>query len=209
MHGGERGAFVLMELPRARAGRCGALANETASQLRELNHAEVARLDVPDVIRGFQVAAFTLLVQRYEGEDECAVETLLLRRDSGSFAPIVFWFVEARKAFSSDGDEPAYRLFSEWMRRSLEKCGLDRELANGVAPSAWVVLQDRTGEPLDHRVSEGMISTSGYSELSERPRSAQKPECAKNAALLFQRFIREIVDPEARFGQKVAELGLP
>ena len=86
---------------------------------------------------------------------------------------------------------------------------LDRELAKGVVPSQWVLLQDQTGEPLDHRVVEGMISATGYSGLAEPPRSAREPDCAKNAASLFQRFIRDVIDPDARFGQKVAELGLP
>lgn len=195
--------------PRPVAGDLGSLAAETARTLRELDDAEVAQLALPGVLRGYRVGAFTLLLRRNEDDEDDERESLWLRRDGGDVLPVVFWFEENREAFSADGDEPTFRLFARWMRSALDAAGLDRKLPNGLLPSEWVLLQDRDGDPLDHRVVEGMISARSYVEAEVLPDGATAADHATRAVELFRTLVREIIDPKARFGQKVAELGVP
>lgn len=194
---------------RTSAGELGPLARETATTLRELDGAEIAPLDVPGVLRAYRVGAYTLLLRRREDDDENVEESLWVRRDAGEMVPVVFWLEESREAFSADGDEPAYRLFAQWMRSALAAGGHDRELPSGVLPSEWMFLQDRDGEPLDHRVVEGMVSARGYTELEDLPSAAEAADSANMAKEIFRALVRELIDPNARFGQRVAELGLP
>lgn len=198
--------------PRPSAGELGPLARETAAKLRELDDVEVAALGMPDVMRAYRAGAFTLLFQRCvdgedEDEDERMEESLWGRKDSGEFLPIVFWLDD--EAFSADGDEPAYRLFAQWMRLALEVGGHDRELPNGVRPSEWLCLQDRDGEPLDHRVEEGMVSARSYAEVEELLSSSEAASRAVEGTEMFRALVRELIDPNARFEQRVAELGRP
>jgi hypothetical protein len=199
--------------PRTSAGEPGALARQTASELRELDDAEVAALDVPEIMRAWEVGAFTLVLRRHvereddDEEEERVEESLWVRRDSGGLLPIVFRLDD--EAFSADGDEPAYRLFAQWMRSALEAVGHDRKLANGMLPSEWLLLQDRDGEPLDHRVVEGMISARSYAEVELLSRPAAAVDLASRATEAFRALVRELIDPNARFGQRVAELGIP
>lgn len=195
--------------PRTSAGELGPLARETARMLRELDDVEVAQLDVPDVLRAYQVGAYTLLLRRCEDDDERVEESLWVRRGAGEILPVVFWIEEDRAAFSADGDEPAYRLFAQWMRAAIGAGGHDRELPNGILPSEWFLLQDRDGEPLDHRVVEGMVSARRYAELEDIPSTAEAADGANEAAEMFRALVRELIDPNARFGQRVAALGLP
>ncbi len=195
--------------PRPRAGVLGPLAQRTANSMRELDSAEAAALRVPHVVRGYRIGAFTLILRRQEDEDERVEESLWLRRDAARFFPLVFWIDEDRQAFSARGDEPAFRLFAEWMRSALETRGLDRALPSGILPSEWLRLQDRDGEPLDHRVAEGAVSARGYEEVDDLLSAADVADSATQAEELFQSLVRELIDPNARFGQRVAELGLP
>lgn len=195
--------------PRTSAGELGPLARETARMLRELDEAEVAKLDTPDVLMAYSAGAYALFLRRGEDDDERVAESLWVRRGDGELFPIVFWIEEERAAFSADGDEPAYRLFAQWMRSALEAGRHDRELPSGVLLREWLLLQDRDGEPLDHRVEEGMVSLRSYAELEVLPSAAEAADCAKEATAIFRSLVRELIDPNARFGQRVAELGLP
>jgi hypothetical protein len=187
--------------------------------LRELGDDQIAELDVADALRAYQVGAYTLVLRRCEnedgdedddqGDDAPVEESLWVRRGAGELVPVVFWREEDREAFSADGDEPAYRLFAEWMRSAIAAGDHDRELPNGILPSEWFLLQDRDGEPLDDRVEEGMVSTRGYAELEDLPSAAHAIDSAKQGTEVFQSLVRELIDPNARFGQRVPELGLP
>jgi hypothetical protein len=101
------------------------------------------------------------------------------------------------------------RLFAEWMRFALATSGLDRELPTGVRPSEWWSLGDRDGGPLDHRVEEGLVSGRSYADAEEALVSIGAAANAAAATDLLRALVRELVDPEARFGLRVAGLGMP
>jgi hypothetical protein len=74
--------------------------------------------------------------------------------------------------------------------------------------SNWLLLDDRRGEPLDHRVVTGMVRAESWAELDSSP-TPDDPDASTTATQLFRAFLREVVDPEVRFGVKTCELGCP
>lgn len=192
--------------PRPLAGRLGDKAHETAKALREVAHPEAL---LSGAMRAWEVRGFTCVLCRSEDDDERVEECCWVRRDAGPFLPLVIWIDDEQSAFSADADEPAMRLIADWMRLALTTSGLDRELPTGILPSTWWLLGDGDGEPLDHRIEEGMVSTRSYGELGDELISGELAAHAAEAAELSHALIRELIDADACFGLPVANLGLP
>lgn len=194
---------------RPAAGTIGDRALAAVATVVEVDPASLSRPRPSRLVRAWRVGGFTIALRRVRSGDAGVEESLWLGSGEARLAPVVVWLEDARAAWSADGDEPALRLFATWLRDAIVARGLDRPLPGGRLPSAWLALQDEAGAPIDHRVEEGAVATCGYEDAEGLPSAAELAGRAADGARALRDFVVAVIDPDARFGQRVATLGLP
>jgi len=187
--------------PRPAAGRLGEFARASAARLRALAPAERP----PAAKAAYAIGRFAIALERWARRDDDYEDEIwdvhwriCLRAGDEPFAVVAAWFETGDQALSADGDEPLFRLFTDWLRLALDGAPAVPELAP-LSLTDWLLFRDRFGDPLDHRIDAGRIDGAFADFDLDVDLGA-----ADVAAVLLRAFAREIIDPDARFARRAA-----